>query len=183
MKINLPDEGPDIRVEIIPLIDVIFCILTFFILAALNLTRQQAINLDLPKASTGVAQRREMLVVSIDPIGQTYVEKQPVNRDQLYSLLTNYTRSQPNGLIVLNASPLVSYNEVIQVLDLLRSVGGERVALATQPAEKPALAPGTPDSSSLLNPGNPLPDNSLPGTGSPMPLPPLVNPSPVPQSP
>jgi biopolymer transport protein ExbD len=172
MKINLLDtEGPDIRVEIIPLIDVIFCILTFFILAAVNLTRQQAINLDLPKASTGAAQTQELLLVSIDPTGQTYIDKQPVGRDQLYQLLLSYTRTKPAGLVVLNASPLVSYNDVIQVLDLLRSVGGDRVALATQPAKKPTLLPQTPGapSSTLQPPVNPA-NPTNPGNGEAPPL-------------
>lgn len=150
MKINLlEDDATDIRVEIIPLIDVIFCILTFFILAALNLTRQQAINLDLPKASTGVAQSRELLVVSLDGGGQTFVNKQPVLREQLSPVMQAYLKTKPDGLIVLNAAPMVSYNEVIQVLDLLRSVGGDRVALATQPVDKPVLANPTSSPGSL----------------------------------
>lgn len=168
MKVNVESEGPDIRIEIVPLIDVIFCILTFFILAAVGLTRQQAINLDLPKASTGAPQMREMLVVSIDPVGQTYVEKQPLSRGQLYQALLTYNKAKPNGLIVLNASQQVSYNEVIQVLDLLRSVGGDRVALATQPANSPNLSP------SLQSPGTlPLPQTNptIPGSENLLPVP------------
>lgn len=63
MKINLDTPAEDTRIEIIPLIDVIFCILTFFLLAALQLTRQQAINLNLPQAKSGVPQMRDMLIV------------------------------------------------------------------------------------------------------------------------
>ncbi|MGC8712746.1 MAG: ExbD/TolR family protein, partial [Leptodesmis sp.] len=74
MKINMDTPADDAQIQIIPLIDVIFCILTFFILAALQLTRQQAINIDLPRATTGTPlpganlgniQFREMLVVTI----------------------------------------------------------------------------------------------------------------------
>jgi biopolymer transport protein ExbD len=170
MKINLLDtDGPDIRIEIVPLIDVIFCILTFFILAAVSLTRQQAINLDLPKASTGVAQTQETMLVSVDPVGQIYIDKQGVSREQLYQALLSYTRSKPTGLIVLNASPLVSYNEVIQVLDLLRSVGGDRVALATRPTSQPTLSPlnSSPNLQSPLNPLQPVnPSSELPVPGS-----------------
>jgi biopolymer transport protein ExbD len=64
----------DARIELIPLIDVIFCILTFFILASVEFSRQQAISLNLPKASSGTPQMREMLVVSLDDFGQVYVE-------------------------------------------------------------------------------------------------------------
>lgn len=174
MKINLEPTTSEVRIEIIPLIDVIFCILTFFILAALGLSRQQAISLDLPKASTGAPQVREMLVVSIDPVGQTYVEKELVTRDQLKQILLNYNKTQPGGLMVLNASQLVSYNEVVQVLDLLRSVGGDRVALATQPGESqspesPSILP-PPPLPGLVNPAQPQPlIPPQPGTSTPTP--------------
>jgi biopolymer transport protein ExbD len=128
-------NSQEVRIEIVPLIDVIFCILTFFILAAVGFSRQQAIKLNLPKASTGSAQMREMLVVSLDEQGQLYLEKQPISQVQLYSALKNYHSLNPTGLMVLHASKDVSYNEVIQVLDMLKEVGGERVALATLAGE------------------------------------------------
>lgn len=178
MKINLDRPAQEVRIEVVPLIDVVFCILIFFILAAVGLTRQQSINLDLPKASTGAAQMREMLVVSIDPVGLTYVENQPVSQAQLTQILQNYNRTRPNGLIVLNASQLVSYNNVIQVLDLLRSVGGDRVALATQPAD-PSPSPSSPVSPPVGNPdlGNPAQPQPLNPGQSPGGEIPLVNPA------
>lgn len=133
MKVNLDSPGDDVRIEIIPLIDVIFCVLTFFILAAVSLTRQSGINVDLPSAASGTTQMREMLVVSIDPIGQTYIEQQPVTRDQLYQVLADYHQQRPDGLMVLYASRSASYNDVVEVLDLLRQAGGDQVALATLP--------------------------------------------------
>lgn len=51
MKVNLHTPVEEVQIQIIPLIDVVFCILTFFLLAALQFTRQQAISVDLPKAS------------------------------------------------------------------------------------------------------------------------------------
>ncbi|MEO1094754.1 MAG: biopolymer transporter ExbD [Cyanobacteria bacterium J06638_28] len=148
MKIDLLDTpSEDVRIEIIPLIDVIFCILTFFILAAVGLTRQQAIDLDLPQASTGNALppqglgaeaiQRGRLYVSVDAIGRIYVEQQRVTEDLLYEILLQHRQVAPQGLIVLYASRDARYEDVIQVLDLLRSVGGDRVALATLPGESP----------------------------------------------
>ena len=125
------------RIELVPLIDIIFCILIFFILAAVGLSRQQAISMDLPKASTGQPQMREMLVVSLDDMGQLYVEKQPVTENQLLDALKNYRQYNPTGLMVLHASRNASYNDVVQLLDMLRQVGGDRVALATLPGENP----------------------------------------------
>lgn len=159
----------EVRIEILPMIDVIFCILTFFILGAVGLSRQQAMSLDLPKASTGTPQMREMLVVSLDNFGQVYVEKQLVTRNQLFDAIKNYHQFNSNGLMVLHASGSASYNEVIQVLDMLKQVGGDRVALATLPGESDS--PNTWKNPSLtpLPSGNKLPENvpsSWPPKGS-----------------
>ncbi|MGK7901136.1 MAG: ExbD/TolR family protein [Hormoscilla sp.] len=135
MKINQDLPGEDVRIEIIPLIDVIFCILTFFILAAVGLTRQQAITVDIPKASTGTSQMQEMLIVTIDAAGQTYVERDLVlTRDALRQKLRRYRAQYSRGLIVLYASKTAIYSDVVEVLDILRQEGGSRVALATLPS-------------------------------------------------
>lgn len=133
MKIRLDTPAEESRIEIIPLIDVIFCILIFFILAALQLTRQQAISVELPQAKTGTLQIREMLIVSIDAAGQTYVDQQPVNSEQLLLILRGYQQSKPEGLMVLYADRSAVYANVIAVLDQMRAIGGTRVALATLP--------------------------------------------------
>ncbi len=144
MKIKLDSPVEEVQIQIIPLIDVIFCVLTFFILAALQFTRQQSINVDLPKANTGAApQIRQMLIVTVDPTGQIFVEKEQVTRQRLYQVLQHYHSSNPTGLLVLNASRSTTYNNVVQVLDLLRQVGGDRVALATLPTGQ---APGSTSS-------------------------------------
>ncbi|UBF25392.1 biopolymer transporter ExbD [Kovacikia minuta CCNUW1] len=167
MKINLDTPIDEVQIQIIPLIDVIFCILTFFILAALQLTRQQAINVDLPKASTGATQMQDTLVVSINSTGQTFVDKQFVDRNQLAQTLQEYRAKNPNGLLVLYASQTAFYNDVVQVLDLMRQVGGDRVALATLPLQ-PNQAPGA----------SPVP--TINPTTSP--LSPFSSPSPAPTS-
>jgi biopolymer transport protein ExbD len=169
MKIHADATGEEVQIQIVPLIDVIFCILTFFILAALQLTRQQAINIDLPKATTGTTQMREMLVVTINQQGQTFVDKQFVDRNQLYQTLQNYRIQNPNGLLVLNASQLAFYNDVVQVLDLMRQVGGDRVALATLPAD-PSQPPGatpSPTTSPTFNPFDPFGTPNPPPTFNP----------------
>jgi len=181
MKLHLDPPEQEVRIELIPLIDVIFCILTFFILAAVTITRQTAINVDLPQAATGTTQMRDMMIVSVDPVGQIYVDKQPVSKDQLYQALLTYQQQKPQGLMVLYASRLASYNDVVQVLDLLRSVGGDRVALATLPGDtgggtdtqipqSPLQLPGTIPN--LNNPNN-LPEGVTPGNSFPS----LTNPT------
>jgi biopolymer transport protein ExbD len=186
MKINLDGGTDEVRIEILPLIDVIFCILTFFILAALQLTRQQGIAVDLPSATTGVPQIRQVFVVSVDVLGQVYVEQQPVTIDQLKQQLVGYKQLNPEGMMVLYAPRNAIYEDVVSVLDILRSVGGDRVALATiptvnQPSGQPSpIVPGLPVPGLPTAPQSPLvtpspgtipptlrPDGSLPGSPIP----------------
>ncbi len=145
LRLRIDTQAEEVRVEIVPLIDVIFCILTFFILAAVGFSRQQAISIDLPKASTGTPQGREILVVSLNDLGQLHVDQQPVvTKDQFLEKLKAYRQQNPNGLMALYASTNATYNEVVQVLDLLREVGGDRVALATLPGESQPVSGSTP---------------------------------------
>ncbi|MGG6295802.1 ExbD/TolR family protein [Leptolyngbya sp. AN02str] len=186
MKVRTPINSEDVRIELLPLIDVVFCILTFFILAAVTLTRQSGINVDLPRAQSGVTQMREMLIVSVDPVGQVFIEKEPVLEEQLRQELVNFRTVNPDGVMVLYASRLASYNDVVRVLDTLRSVGGDRVALATLP-ESGALE-ALPSPTFDLNDPNSLtpgPDGLL--TPNPQSLPgfdqPTGNPRSVPVQP
>ena len=169
MKINLDTPAEEARIELVPLIDVIFCILTFFLLAALQLTRQQAINVDLPKAKTGQTQMREMLIVSIDDFGQTYIDQLPVNYQQLDRVLKSFQTQNPAGLMVLYAPQNARYAKVVEVLDKLREVGGDRVALATLPSSAPSPVPnpsvpnsGIPTTPAIGNSGQPLPSPVAP---------------------
>ncbi|MCC3454603.1 biopolymer transporter ExbD [Microcoleus sp. PH2017_08_TRC_O_A] len=169
MKIHLDTPAEEARIELVPLIDVIFCILTFFLVAALQLTRQQAINVDLPKAKTGQTQMREMLIVSIDDFGQTYIDQLPVNYQQLDRVLKSFHSTNPAGLTVLYAPQNAKYAKVVEVLDKLREVGGDRVALATLPSSAPSTQPNNP---SLPNSGIPV----APSGNYPQPLPSPVAP-------
>ncbi len=188
MKVNLHTPIEEAQVQIIPLIDVIFCILSFFILASLQFTRQQAINIDLPKANTGTTtnnssvfspQGRQMLPVTIDAIGQSYVEKQPIKKEQLKAVLEDYIRKNPKGILVLNASRSATYNDVIDMLDLLRQVGGDRVSLGIIPGP-------SQKATNLQQPTSPyLPTNPRTSGVAPLPnavpiLPPIPNQVPLP---
>ncbi|MBD2488216.1 biopolymer transporter ExbD [Aulosira sp. FACHB-615] len=159
MKVNLHTPVEEVQIQIIPLIDVVFCILTFFLLAALQFTRQQAINVDLPKASTGtsaIAGQSGSQIVTIDAVGNIYIEKQPVKREELAEILRQYLAQNPNGILVLNASRTATYNDVVETLDLLRQVGGDRVSLG--------IIPG-PSQTSTTQP-NQLPESYFPNNPS-----------------
>jgi biopolymer transport protein ExbD len=168
MKIDLDNINNEPRVEVVPLIDIIFCILTFFLLSGLQMARQQAISVDIPKAKSAESQTRQMMIVSLDQDGQIFVEQQRYPQvEALYQATKTYRANTPNGSIVLYASKQVRYERVMEILDLLRLAGGDNVALATTNIEAapnptpsvyfpPNLTPapnlGTPNANPAINP-------------------------------
>ena len=174
LRLRVETQSEDVRIELVPMIDVIFCILTFFILAAVGFSRQQAISVDIPKAKTGTPQGREILMITLDQSGEVYVEQDRMRtKEQFKRILEVYRQQNPAGLMALYASEKTSYNDVVQVLDFLREVGGERVALATLAGESlPTTKEPTaqPPSTSVpgINPYKP-PSTSSPGVTPPTP--------------
>ncbi|WP_310483739.1 biopolymer transporter ExbD [Chamaesiphon sp. VAR_48_metabat_403] len=186
MKINSGNTNEDPRIELVPLIDVIFCILTFFLLAGLQVARQQALSVDIPKAASGTPAARELLMVSLNDAGQIFLEQQPMLvPGQLVEAVKQYRQARPNSSIVLYASKQVSYNKVVEVLDALRGVAGDRVALATLPSNTAAPTPPIIPSSTPapgVNPSNTQPNSGVatpaPGTlTTPTPVTPTATPS------
>jgi biopolymer transport protein ExbD len=150
MKIYSDNNGEFTRVEIIPLLDVMFCLLTFFLLLVLQVTRYQGVKVtkeDIPQIKTGNYQTSDRLIVSLSADSQVYVEgklfgsvselSNPGKLQQAFQqTLKNYSVKSPNGQSVLYAPKTVNYGDVIQTLDLLRLVLGDRVALGTLPDTK-----------------------------------------------
>lgn len=178
MKIDLDNASDDAQIQILPLIDVIFCILTFFILAVVQLQRPQGVNVDIPKAETGTVQPPERLIVTLSPGGQVFVGQREVDRTTLADETQKYLQQKPDGVVVLNASQNAFYSDVIGILDLMRKVGGNRVALATNPAQptpSPSPNPFSPNpglnNPGLNNPsgiGNPSSPGGFPSTPNPL---------------
>lgn len=171
MKTYLEPDDLDVRIEIVPLIDVIFCILVFFILGAVNIARLQGLNLDLPQAETAKTQLSDTLPVQIDALGQIKVENTVVTEEQLNQILGAYVRQKPQGVVVVQADKLVSYGQVARLIDTLQKVGGSRVALGAS-TQIPLPQNGTSTNGLNTNPNLPvLPQNAQPGTLQPNPDP------------
>ncbi len=180
MKIDTGSNDNNPHIDLTPMIDVIFCILTFFLLAGLQASRQQAIGVDIPKASSSTPSARELLMVTLNDAGQIFLEQQlMVAPGQLVEAVKQYRLVKPNSSIVLYASKQVSYNSVVEVLDALRGVAGDRVALATLPTD--AVAPIPPILTNPSQPYNPyqgVPGAVAPNPYQPAPVTPQFNPAP-----
>ncbi len=209
MKVDMNNRQSDVQIEILPMIDVIFCILTFFILAAVGLSRQQVIDLELPSVNNSVpllGDGRDRLYISIDSVGQVYLEANPVPISLLQNAAAQYLQENPGGTVVLYAATSARYEDVITVLDLLKSVAGNRISLATLPkaasldptqgtqpgqSGQPGLPqsgfPNSPDPAGLPQSGGvpitPTPSGDIPGGSGLPPVTPSPGTSSIPISP
>ena len=130
---RLPDEPDSIpQINIVPLIDVVFAILTFFIVSSLSLSKSEGLPVNLPKAATSQVQDSPAkITVTIDAQGKFMVDKKLVNLDQIESTVRQVMGSNPSALIVLNADKSVNHGNVVEVMDRLRRIKGAKLGIAT----------------------------------------------------
>ena len=119
------------KIDILPMIDIIFSILAFLIISSLYLTRVDTISLDLPKASNSIKQNNKFVNVSIDKSGNLFINKKRIEFQDIKIKVVNLTNENKN-LVVLNADKNVSHGYVISVLDVLRSIDGLKLAISTK---------------------------------------------------
>ncbi len=131
---RLPDE-PDIpaQINIVPMIDVIFAILTFFIMSTLFLTRQEGLPVNLPKAATAQqAQVPTRITVTVEPSGQVSLNKKPTTVDALTEQIRSLMGTNPESVVVINADTKVEHGSIVAIMDKVRQVKGAKLAIATQ---------------------------------------------------
>jgi biopolymer transport protein ExbD len=130
---RLPDEPDNIaQINIVPMIDVVFAILTFLIVSSLSLSKSQGLPVNLPKASTSQVQDSPAkITVTLDAQGKFMVDKKLVNLDQIESTVRQVMGSNPSALIVLNADKSVNHGNVVEVMDRLRRIKGAKLGIAT----------------------------------------------------
>jgi biopolymer transport protein ExbD len=127
---------PVTEVNLIPMMDVLLTVLTFFIIISMTLsTGQNVLNVNLPKTeagakSTSSSKTPDPLMIGINPQGQVMIQNKPVDPSQLDVQLQTYFQKSPEGFVVLEADKTLAYEKITNVLAQLRAIGGDRVALA-----------------------------------------------------
>lgn len=124
-------QMPD--VNLLPMMDVILTILTFFIIVSMTLTsQQQFVDITLPSTDAGASNLPvpDPLVIGLNPQGQVLLNNQAVSDAQLSQQMQTYQVQNPKGAVILKADRKLPYEQVIQVLGKMRDIGGDRVSLA-----------------------------------------------------
>ncbi len=122
------------RIEIIPMIDTIFFLLVFFMVATLSMTYMRGMKVDLPVAKTSGKDVAEHRTITIKEDGSLYIDKTPVDEIRLKALLGEM--KDRVELVVINADRGVAHGRVVEIMDMARLSGIKRLAIATEPKSR-----------------------------------------------
>ncbi len=130
-------EEPDLppRINILPMIDVIFAILVFFIVSILYLTRSEGLPVNLPRASTTEVQKTQQITVSLDLDGKLSIDRQPAEMEQLKAEIEKLIQTGETTTVVVNADKTVEHGLVVDVIDRLRQIPEVQLAIAAKRKE------------------------------------------------
>ena len=118
------------EINILPMIDVIFSILAFFIISSLFLTRSQGLPVDLPSAQTAEPKQSVQLNITIEPDGKMFLDRQPIELNDLKGALSEKIAPNSESVVIINADTKVEHGTVVKVMDRLRQVPGAKMAIA-----------------------------------------------------
>ena len=133
-----PRSNRRARIEIIPLIDIIFFLLATFVMVSLSMVKNRAIPVNLPAATTGAAQdRSEFAAITITATGEVFFNKQPVTEEQLGAALQALLAANQDPKVFISGDTKTEFGRAIAVLDQARRLGITKIAIETQPKSAP----------------------------------------------
>ncbi|WP_040383535.1 ExbD/TolR family protein [Deinococcus apachensis] len=134
MRRRLRDgEGSGVTFDFAPMVDIVLLLLIFFFLTSSLGARQNALPLDLPRASTTVQETPALPIVSVDQKGKVFLNGKETTLTKLGGQLKPLLRTS-GGVVGLRGDERGNYGTVVQVMDVIKRAGGERLALGTRSA-------------------------------------------------
>jgi len=131
-----PEEEPEeFGFQLAPLVDIVFLLLVFFLVATTYLDEEKDLAVKLPSASSaggGPAARLERVLVNVRADGTIVLDKRPVSREELYRALVEARRANPDIPVVLRGDLSVTHGEIVGIFDVCRRAR-VRVAVAVTP--------------------------------------------------
>ncbi len=132
MKIALPGGRRRARIEIIPLIDIVFFLLATFVMVSLSMVKNQGIPVNLPVSATAGPQSRDNYnVITVTQKGEIYFDKEKLSMEELVGKLKKLKSVKPDPRIFLSGDTDTRLGSVVRVLDEIRKLGINKVAIQT----------------------------------------------------
>ena len=128
LGIRAPAEN-EARIEIIPLIDIMFFLLAAFMLVSLSMVNLKSVKVNLPTATTATAETRNDFVhLTVNPQGMAFLDERPVADHELVKQLNVAQQTNAQLRVFISGDRDARHGDVIRVLDLVRSIGIQKVA-------------------------------------------------------
>ena len=135
MKLHSPLPVKKTRLEIIPLIDVMFFLLASFMMVSLTMTKQQTIDVNLPVATTSQNDfKPDMINLGVSAIGDVFIDKNPVTLPDLQKQLQQRHSLNPDTPVYISGDADTRHADMVRILDEVRRVGFTKVAFNVRPA-------------------------------------------------
>ncbi|MBI5799758.1 MAG: biopolymer transporter ExbD [Verrucomicrobia bacterium] len=134
---KLPPESAEARIEIIPLIDIMFFLLAAFMLVSLSMVNLKSVKVNLPTATTATADaQRDLVNISVDKAGLAYLDTRPVAPNELALALSALAKTNAEARVFISGDKDARHGDVIRVLDIVRGTGIQKVAFEIRTQEK-----------------------------------------------
>ncbi len=131
MRIRSPLPRKKTRIEIIPLIDIMFFLLASFMMVSLQMQKVQTLRASLPTATmVRTTEKPDMVNLKVDPYGRVSVDKQEMAFPDLYRMLTNKVAANTNIPVYITGSKKTKHGAMVYVLDFVKRSGATKVAFA-----------------------------------------------------
>jgi biopolymer transport protein ExbD len=135
--VKLRLERKSARIELIPLVDIIFLLLVFFIYSMLSMAVYRGIPVMLPQAETIESTKEEAVFITVDKKGNIFVDKAIIDRDELLGRLRREQAAFPEKTAIISADGDAPYRAFVDVLDKVRLAGFKKVSIEAQPEQTP----------------------------------------------
>ena len=119
-------------INILPMIDIIFAILSFFIISSLYLTRIDSIKVNLPKSSTAVREQNKPQIITVDSNEKIYFNSNEISLKNIYSIILKNIENLEDPTVVLRADASVKHGLIVNLLDELRKIKNLKVGISTE---------------------------------------------------
>ena len=131
---NVEDEN--IQINILPMIDIIFVILSFFIVSSLYLVKLENIPVDLPNSQTSNQEKDPVIIVTLNIENKVFINEKMIDITLLENELRSILINSNNKKVVLRADKRINYGNVISILDVLRKIENLKIGVSTESQEK-----------------------------------------------
>ena len=139
MKIRTPVPERKSRLEIIPLIDIMFFLLASFMMLSLQMQIVRTLKANLPTATLAISTKKPDIVnLNVNKDGDVSVDDKPIAFPELFSMLTNRYDLNTNLPVYITGANDATHGSVMFVLDFVKRAGIRNVAIAVQAAPDPS---------------------------------------------